>query len=437
MAVALSINSPKPISSDSFPNEKKREKTENLFKKFGWQPLLPLFETHPDFCHFLVKSKLAYAIRGYQHTIETGGDTPQGMEALKEGIRIDADGSPCLLKEGKWVRWETIKNEFDYDKKQQELHSKTDRKEIWNYLYDPSTGEQGLVKGSRFGVVRPIYQLSETQIEKLGIKNRSAIQLFSSDNQIIPKISHCGMRLINEKGWVYSLAFETAQDEPFFEAGQKVVGTYDATITSNDYDEHRFFTSRRVTTIPISEEKFNVALERVREYAKMPLRFNRVHQSCLAYTADIAKTAGVEIPDLVCHTYEFVGRGLTELSPVFRIIGKVVSFVRGILNWCAKIPVLGLPFKAVLWIAHKVGVVAGNLLVVSLGGKHCSCPRSEIDNRDNKEKLTYFHKLVRNWKDYFDEETGKLHSTFRFADWQLAHPGTTVHKYSGSPKYCF
>jgi hypothetical protein len=363
------------------------------------------------------------------------------MEALKEGIRIDADGSPCLLKEGNWVRWESIKDKMAYDKSQQELHSKSDRKEIWNYLYDPSTGEQGLVKGSRFGVVRPTYQLSEKQIEKLKTKDRCALQLFSSDNMAIPKISHCGMRLINEKGWVYSLGFETSQDEPFFEQGQKVVGTYDATITSNDYDEHRVFKSRRVTTIPLSQQNFDTALGRVREYSKTPLRFNRVHQSCLAYTSDIAKSAGAEIPNLVCDTYEFIGEGLEEASPILRFIGKAASLIRRLFVWIAQIPLVGLPIKFVLFVAHKVGILAGNLLVGILGGAHSSPPRfetgSETDPRNGKERLVYFHKLIRNWKDYFSEDTGKVHSTIRFANWQLSHPGTTVYEYDGSPKYCF
>ena len=428
--------SPSPLKN-VFPNEKKQKKTEQLFKKFGWQPLLPLFETHPDFCHFLVKSKLAFAIRGYQHTIEMGGDVPKGMEPLKEGIRIDSDGSPCLLKEGKWIRWETIKNEFDYNKAKQTLFSKKDPNESWSYLYDPSTGELGLVSGCRYGVVRPIYQLSEKQIETLNIRNRSAIQLFSSDNMFVPKISHIGLRLINQQGWVYSLGFETTPSEPMFEEGQKIAGTYDATITSNDYDEHRFFTSRRVTSIPISEEKFAAALARVKDYAQFPVRFNRAHQNCLAYVTDIARSAGVEMPDMVSSVHDFFGEAFHELCWFTRLIAKVTSAVRTALQKIAGIPILGLPVRAFLWVAHKVAIFAGNLLVIALGGTHHSPPSSPEDNHDNREKLTYFHRLVDHWHDVFSEDTGRVHSSIRFANWQLTHPGTVIHQYDGSPSFCF
>ena len=378
---------------------------------------------------------MIYSIRGYQSSLKNKETTPQ-EELLKEGIHLDTDGHPCLLKEGKWVRWENLKTEIQFDREKRELVS-IDGKTDWNYYYNPLTGDCGLNPQSRYKQVRPIYQLSEEEMKTLGVgKKKYALQVFTSDNSMLSKVSHVGLRLINENGQVYSLGYETPTSEVKY-THQAIAGCYDATIASLDYDEFAKFKTRRVTTLPISQNQYDMALSRVKKYSQKPLRFNRAYQNCATYVTDIMRQAQIhETPSIACTVKDSLWDLVTEIPYIGIILNKIKNVVQAVFELLSVIPLIGLAFKAIIYVNNKVFTVLGNLFVLSLGGGKGSKPNADAleDSIDNRNELTYFKLLYTHWGDLLSEKTDKVHAPKRLVDWQLEQKETYIHKFEG-PKF--
>lgn len=94
-SLALGTHLPLPQTQPIQNLDKKlSEKISRQWKHFGWEHLSSLQKTHPDFCDFIHRTKLVYAIRGYQSSLQSSD--VEGVEKLREAIHLDQDGHPCL-----------------------------------------------------------------------------------------------------------------------------------------------------------------------------------------------------------------------------------------------------------------------------------------------------------------------------------------------------
>jgi len=447
------------------------QKMVDLWKKFGWtsawtnpknksaklRDLSSLLVLYPDLVQFLRKSGLLYTIRGFQNTLDqANGTIPPNASKIQTGIRLDYDGHPLLLKEGNWERWEVIKKIICYDPKKKKLVSVSDQKKEWNYFYP-----QGLCQKSRYGNVFPVYKLTSDDMEilqkhseeffnkkippalKNDRKNWHYIQVFSSENFFIPSLSHVSLRLIDKMGQVHSLGFEIDPNDS--QCSQKVffLRTCDVGINSLDYDEFQTFDKRRVTTIPLTEEQYKNALQKVKDYASRPLRFNRFHQNCVAYTISILRAAGHPI-DVRCTFID----GLLDLIPRpkdLSFIGPAIDKVQKCtlelfhrIEQC--IPFFVKIIPSALWsviaaIKTKIYSIFTNLIGLLFGNTQASPSKNvAVKSIDNKHDLMYFNVLIQGPTDILRNEPAAIYSPVKLVNWQLDQKSTYIHKFDGCPK---
>jgi len=391
---------------------------------FGWEPIVSL-DDHPDFFQFLRQTHLLYAIRGYQKTFQQSGLSGP----METGIR-SINGEPHLLKEGQWISWETIRNELTYDPKSKYILDQQGRQ--WNYFYP-----NGLVPQSTINHVEPIYTLTPEEMGRLDA-NPCVVQIFTTDK----RVSHAGLRLINQLGQVYSFSFETLASEVTMKDTScfDFLATVNAHITSPDYAEFDKFKERRVTSLPITEEQFTKALEKVRHYANSPLRFHFIHQNCGTFVADIMRHIGQPIP-INCWVRGFaweMAKDVPFLGPIVLAIDAVVRAIFYILDKITpnfiQVPIL-FTITILTYIPMKICTIFRNCLMVILGGTKCNAPpKPGAENKwDNSERLTSFDRHIHHWTDIFRDDLGKIYTTSEIMYWQLKSKHTTIHKYDGSP----
>lgn len=409
---------------------KQNKKITTQFRQYGWEHLP---KNHPDFCSFLQKTKLIYKIRGYQNSLQDS--TRPGIEKLKEAIHLDHDGHPCLLKQGEWTRWETLKQEISYNPKTRELVSRKNHEEEWNYFHNPLNGAQGLNPQTRYNKIEPTHQLSESEMKRLGMDGTQCLlQVFTTDVYLLSKVSHVGLRLIAQNGEVYSLGYEAPSWETKFDEQAKA-GNYDAAISSQDYDEFTKFKSRRVTSIPITHEQLDMALNRAHAYSKQPLRFSRVRQNCATFAIDMMRAAQVQPPEITCKIREFFWDYIIDVPYLGKVLEKTQKVVQKIFEILSTIPIVGYLFKGITYVSNKMLTIIDNLLLLSFGGSRGSLPQPDTeDELDNRERLTYFSRVIKTWKDIFSDDTDLIFAPKRLIEWQLTHEGTVIHPYSG-PKF--
>ena len=428
------------------PPSKKDLKTERLWEKYGWtgaQPsrdLTSLLTKYPDCAHFLRKSGLLFMIRGYQHTLDRSHEsTDPGIEEMQDGIKLDPyDGHPLLFVEGDWTRWEDLSTWITYDSKKKKIVSSDNPAEEWNYC-----APDGLCRIGRYNEIYPIYHLSESDqaaLQKQGEKffqgnvpeklqnDRKRwhyLQVFTSENGPISKLSHVGLRLIDANGAVYSLGFETSDEIPFKE--QYFVGSYDVGITSLDYDEFKPFNARRVTTIPLTGDQYRNAMKQIEAYSKGPMRFNRMHQNCSTYATSVMRAAGhpmdvrSTLPELI-----------VDLVPDLPVCSKIARAIGGFFKWIFPSCICHLLGA----IAIKISTVCTNLIAYCFGSTQGSPPHPKAENGgiENQDKMNYFDRLVESPEDLLSEEAAIIYSPAKVVNWQLAQPSTVIYPNDGSPQ---
>lgn len=341
------------------------------------------------------------------------------------------------MKEGEWTRWDALKEQISFNPETRELISTEDPKQEWNYYYNPETGEQGLNPQSRYNQVRPIYQLSKSEMERLGMDGANCIlQVFTTSVFFISQLSHVGLRLIDPSGKVYSLGYETPSWEMKYKQ-QKIVGNYHVEISSLDYDEFTKFKNRRVTSIPITSDQMKLALDRAEMYTQMKLRFNRIHQNCATYVTDIMRAAQLYTPPIACNLRDFFWDFIIDIPVIGTVLDKIKKVVVAIFELLSAIPIIGYVFDGFMYVANKILTVMANLLILSFGGSKGSKPHPDVpeDTLDNSQRLTYFSRLIKSWKDLFKEDRDLIFSPKRMVDWQLKQPNTFIHPYEGPKLY--
>jgi len=413
-----------------------------LWNNYGWNQTLDfdrMLANIPDFFNFLRDSRLLYAIRGYQSSFQQNGT----VNDLQTGLRLDADGHPQIFKQGQWTRWEAIRGELDYHEGKGAIVSRDNSNIEWNYIYP-----QGLVPERRVNNIRPVYQLSAAEMDRLvsSTDKNCLVQIFSTEVGLLKRISHVGLRLIDQAGQMYSFSFETPRDEESPESGLgNLLSTYNVNITSPDFKEFQEFDNRRVTTIPRTAAQFNKMLDRLRHYATVPLRFNFSHQNCATFIGDILQAGEIktDFTTSVAGFFWDISQDIPVLGHIVRVIHTVVSAIFKALDYITpnfiQKPVLFI-VRVLTYIPTKILTILRNLLIIlPLGATKVSAelkPGAE-DKWDNSERLTSFRRHMDSCLDIFSDDLGKVWSTGEIVKWQLGKMAkeTKIYPYGGSPSF--
>jgi hypothetical protein len=453
---------PKPGGSDGlYPQEKshspkKREKIEALIAQYGWadKDLLnqDLLNTpgYCDFLDFLYNSNIFYSIRGYETSLKDSNSE------LKDGIRI-IGGQPHLLKEGQWTAWNHILENIKPGPTEGKYLLKNVQNE-WeecNYLYP-----NGLIAQTRYNWIKPVHQLNPNEMGRLyehGVKffkqvhavpsreNCGFIQVFTAGTGRLGQMGHVGLRMIDKEGAVYSFGFETPNNEAKIAFGNwfSALATYNVTIASRDFKEFSKFDIRRTTTIPIDEEKFQAALQKVRNYAETALRFNMLHQNCLTFTLDILETAGIPVnirtSSFMYGLYELLRPSIQRIPFLGPVVLKVICIASQTFRTITKYTPAPICFvaKVITFIPCLILTMVKNSVFLVFGAwKQATPPKAGAENEtNNAERLTSFNRIFNHWTDFFKDDAITMSLPYKFSDWQMEQGSTEIYKFNGPQFY--
>lgn len=436
---------------------------ETLWFQFHWEKLQGTIDAHPNFARFLKKTGLMFDIAGYQRTLDathahTGDFTDSRLSNLAQGIRLDHDRHPMILQDNTWVRWERIEASLDYDETRKKIITRGHPDQEWIYKYPV-----GLSRGTRFNDIRPVYRLSPGEMHDLKTHGQRFFETRTDTTPQIPKncylqlytsirddnllgFSHVGVRVIDEAGAVYSIGWEIPEDLQHTVTGSilGLASTQTVNITSLDYDEFRRFDQRRVTTIPMTQAAKEAILAQARTSANTYSRFNYIRQNCMRFALQMLTLAGVNeldttttvgelIWDVLLKKIPYIGavleRIVTIVATVFTTISRITPEpIKAPFRWC---------FTTLFYVPNKIMTLFSNLIILACGGASGGEPLPDdvVDNLDNQRELTTFRRLISNWTDLFKEDTGRIYSPLKLAEWQTQQRSNHMHVYDGAPKF--
>ena len=143
--------------------------------------------------------------------------------------------------------------------------------------------------------------------------------------------SHCGIRVISNKGEVFTFGYMMdPKEETTWASPLRLASTVKACIGMIDYDEFRRFGSRYVTSLPLTSESFERVMNGLKEKQRSnDAVFNFGRENCASFSAWVLERAGYTLPDLRVSVSRFFG-GLI-VAPILHlpVVGKVIRSVAG------------------------------------------------------------------------------------------------------------
>ncbi len=438
------------------------ERLEKKWEKLGFPP--SVLEYHMDCAHFLIKSGLGFAIAGYRETTDGNANI--------HDLKLDIDGHPMIKMEGRFVRWETIKKELEFDPLSDQVKSRGypgHLVQTWNYFHP-----QGLMRRDRFDYDKayPTYQLCQDEYDRLiahsqkfyetnreldpGIPKDCVVQFFTSpkrqgipdhplcDNLFKGYPVHIGIRLITADKQVYSFGYQMLFEEQEFvhsDYFSTFLTTALAKVTMRDYEEFRPYEERVVTSVPLSSERSQNVLNLLNTLNQKQLRFQFMRQNCTSFMQEVMQCVGHQV-----NIRTTGGRVLADLLPnlnQFPLIGPLVAkiedvarrtwealpkFITHSLKTCRKI---------VFYLPEKLGTVLVNLLALKMGAAKKTAPLEEGTEDEelyDKKGLQNFSNVIRSWMDIFKDETSAVNHSKFFLEWQKQQRSTFIAPKSSVPK---
>ncbi len=370
------------------------EKDAKLAKK--WESLgLPasVLQYHSDCVRFLIESKLVFDIVGFK---ETCGD------ANVHDIKLDTDGHPMIKMQGRFVRWETIARELEYDPKTDKVKSRGYAGNIvqaWSYFHP-----QGLVPIDRFNYdeVFPVYELPQGEYDRLlalskkfyednpekdpGIPKDCIVQFFTSPRrQGIPEHPllanlhrnapvHIGVRLITADRKVYSFGYQMPSEEQQFVLSNFLstfLATAETKVSMRDYEEFRDHEGRITTSIPLSSQRSQNIIAFLNSLNDKQLRFQFTRQNCSSLMQEVMQRAGYEVKIRTTAKAILLDAlpYLNQFPVIGGLVGKVETCAMRILKALPKF--ISKPIKwadaIAFYIPRKIGTILTNLLGIENG----------------------------------------------------------------------
>ena len=403
-----------------------------------------LVDSAPDCVAFLLKSGMAYLMAMFQDT------------SIEPAILLGYNNEPLIQFEGERLAWNQIKQKICLH--EGSVVSVRDHSVVYNYIW-PS----GFVQKDPFiKKLYPICTLSKQTRARLqnhaqnffkdegevdpGQEKPCVLQLVSMTKQVIPKNfltenfvntfpEHTAVRLVDSTGDLYSFGIQVSKElERYAETSCcGFLATGYSHVVTPDYEESRPYDERFVTSIPITQKRFDAISDFTNAVAKSPgMRFCLTRQNCTSFTKHIAALAGLSIDCTMS-----VPGYLHALTPSFgKILGfaKVHTLVTRIfssITFHKKLPVKVL-MQGVRTIVLLPVTVSFTLFLRLFGAKE------EVQiQKKGKHQLTNFSRHINSFSDYFRSETLLFDHSYKLTQWQKAHSlATEVFSYTGEPKLC-
>ncbi len=421
-----------------------------------------LLKNDYDGARFLIKNRLVYSIVGFQNS---SADGPS-----KHEIRVNDKQQLCVKQQGVYVPVAEIAKKLTFNKDWQELMSKENPDERWNYF-----SPDGLVPVDRWlhKELVPIETLSKEEVQKLlahaetfypegqkpaGVNHEAVVQIFTnprktlgaaSDFPLLSRLDasfpvHAAIRIITKDGLVYSTGFGSTVEEDVYTEGN-MLASINGMPTVLDYEEFRKHEGRIVTSIPVTSAACGEMLQTLQKYREDTIRFNLVKQNCVQLAVDTLAPAGVKINNYV-KAREFV-RGIFPSTEQIPVIGPVVAkahrTVEDLTDYAQsdekiKKPtdifkkIIGFGTLVVTYVPSRLLTVFCNLVILGMGGGSGS-PLPD-DEAESVERFQVFSKLVKNPLDIFKESTSMISHALPLIQWQLQQRSTAVHLYGTKPE---
>lgn len=406
---------------------------------------------HNDFAgaEFLLNTRVIYNIVGYQNT------TAAGKEIHK--LTTNADNKIMILKEGVPVCAADLAKDYEFDKEWQEVRSKTNPEERWNYF-----SPQGLVPVDRWTHKEfvPVEKLSTAEMNTLRDHAQTffphqpadplkdcVVQIFTNPRKVVkggnnPLLTrfeasapvHAAIRVITSDGTVYSTGFGSTVDEDKQVEG-KMLATINGMPTILDYEEFRKHEGRVVTSIPITTDACNAILDKLQKYRDETIRFNLLAQNCTTLAVDVLDTTGVKVNNQV-NAMEYINSSLPSVYTVPLVGTAARKIKKGATKVNESLPTVAQKAiqkgnAAIKYVPEKFAAIFANILTTTQGATvGTKQPENAIKETEGMEK---FQSMVENPLDLLSRDTTKLSHSLVLIQWQLQQKSTVVHPYENQP----
>ena len=264
---------------------------------------------------------------------------------------------------------------------------------------------------------------------------------------------HAFTRLIDQMGNVFSFGTRSpySKEQSGTSGLTSFLTTWSTHLRAPDYLELLECPLRRVTTIPLTQERFDLIIEFANSLnSGSGIRFNFLRQNCVRIVQAFLYLAGIDINTkttlpsvayamlpsgadcpLIGHTLSKVTTcSLTLLRPMSSCIGDLYSAapeqVKTTIHHVA---------NAALYLPRTVSALALSTLTVCLGSGRMK-PRDESEQKhqedtiDNDLRVTSFRRLV-TFRNCTDPKTFTLFHNFKLIEWQNLQCSTVYHKHGG------
>lgn len=395
-----------------------------------------LIITAADFVEFAIDSGLAYSLAW--------------LDAAAH-IQIDGQGVPSIKVEGVWTSWNTLKKQIFYDREKKQLTSKNNQHCF--YIY---TSQRGLVPVDRGSYsLFPVHKLTPTEHQAIreaglgfwkthpevdeGISKECVLQFVQTtrepfarnwltENCLDAGSQHTGIRLVDIEGNLYSFGLKVSSELIEYVQAHPLsfLASGYGQVAFPDYEETRVYYYQRVTTVPITKERFESIVAFVNQVIEAKgIRFCQTKPNCNTFGVAIGRLAGLEI-DTEMTLPEVLVAGLPSIGQL-PLIGRVVQAAQSVFAMISSYTP-----RFVTYVPRKIVALTCNIILSVFGAMREGEP---VRRPEKIGEFVRFSRLINSVYDLFDEEKIKMNHSYKMVAWQRKHGSATKEFfYEGRPK---
>ncbi len=405
--------------------------------------------TDPDAVHFVVSTDLLYTVLMFKKASGV-------LDGEELTIRF-AEGKAFLKVEGRYLPYEAFKERIVYSEAEKKFPG-------WNYIHP-----DGFIPkdNTDFDEMYPIARLKPEAYEQIartaaqfwgedqeevdpGHEKRCIFQVMTTGRSCIPRTwwginfddmtpEHTSSRLITPDGYVYSFGTKMRAAD-----GEKVTKLTNLLTTALsftsalDYEEPKPSEEKRVTSIPITKERFDAIARYVNTHNK-GFAFNFASQNCARFVNVQMALAGVpvdikmSIPEFISNFFPtlanvpLVGRPLSSvIATISFVVTPIIDIISAILRCITPYPVKRV-WEVLTWAAHELlrriaAVLYNGFFFLVLGaGRTClppgRIPEHPVDPDDQLTMPTSNHLL--HWWDIANPDAITGYHAYKVRMWQM------------------
>lgn len=439
-------------STDSLKSDWKAQKK---WVKLGFDSAMVDFD--PLAVRFAVETGLAVAVAMYK-------DASSSLEGDPMGFKLNGK-QLMFLVEGSWTSVEEISKKIPYSKEEKRFIG-------WNIVHPLGFVPVGNINYQRLYPIAKLRPEIYTQLaheasafwkrrEEVdeGQEKPYILQVLTTGRPWFPdrpwwganlddhSPEHSSARLIAPNGDVYSFGTKMfVSDAEHITQIANIMTTADTRVATPDYEEPKSSHEKRITSIPMTKERFDAICDYVSEATK-GFPFNFAKANCARFVCSVMSIAGVSV-DIKMTVGEFlagctpnladipvVGKPLAHVSlRVASVAGPILDLIRAFLRYvlprfvhrfCATI------VRAVHECGRLIGAFIAHLIAITFFGAARSLVSEEKTYASNRgptaETALPTATRLLGWKDLFHPGALMFYHALKLRRWQEAQASTTIY----------